>query len=79
MKTGAVDREGVDIYEKDFVRYKGTICRVVQEPPGFVLECIDGEQYDFYDPEELEVIGNEFENYELKFAQLIGNVVTALN
>lgn len=79
MRTGAPDRNGVMIYEKDFVRYKDSIYRVIQDVPGFVFECINGALSDVIDPDYCEVIGNEYENKDIAALQLIGFTIHPKN
>lgn len=63
--TGLKDKNGKEIYEGDITTDGDMICRVEYDVPVFTLKSIsNGNDYNpFY--ENLEVIGNIYENPEL--------------
>ena len=70
--TGLHDKNGKEIYEGDVVRYNHVYLdhpvdfEVMFDEGGFGQRRIDGEEVsDWYEWEELEVIGNIYENPEL--------------
>lgn len=76
--TGLKDKNGKEIYEKDFVLYQGNVFKIVYHTPKacYSLEGInsmmdimatvfESQLTEIYTERYFEVIGNEFENPEL--------------
>lgn len=59
--TGMQYLSGENIYEKDIVKHKDSIYRVIFEPPEFLLECLGGDGDGIMYEDEIEKIGTEYD------------------
>ena len=63
--TGLKDKQGKEIYEGDIVIFKNDICKIEFWMSEFIMRDKLGGGYSLYLEDDIEVIGNIYENPEL--------------
>jgi hypothetical protein len=63
--TGIADKNGLALYEHDFVRFRDKLYMIYYDPPEFVMECLVGEPDMEIYVDECEYAGNLYDNPEL--------------